>query len=812
MRAGAAAVLILLAATASARAQDTPLGLRPDAACENCSTSPPRAAAREASLVPATAEAVLRITVNQEPKGDFIVLVAQDGDILVRQEDLRALDLGALPGPRIMVAGRAYVSLRAAPGLRYAFDERHLAVSVLVARERGPRQAFLAVPRRAYGAPLYPPPAGAFANYNLSAYGDSRKQLQNEALAAELGWHAGDYLLSSDGLLSRDETIGRTQATRLGTSVTLDRRESLQRIVIGDFATTGDALGSPLRLGGISFTKRYSLDPAVIRFPGQVFTGAVTLPSELLLYSNGVLVRRERVAPGSFELQNISPTSGMQITELVVRDVLGNEQRIVEPFYFSDALLRQGLDEYGIESGAERREFGTRSNDYGALGSSVFYRRGITRWLTLGARGEALERRRNFGPTATAAAGRLGLFSLALTASDDSGRRGSGLLIGHNYQTPRFSTSLALRAESRDYARAAAGADPLRRKRELAGSAWMPLPNGTLLSVTLLDTQPWDAQRQRAVSLTARHAIARDVRVALTVRNIAGTSAGNEIALSVGILFDALGDRATLSATTQRLVGGEAQSLQLFGGNPVAEGLSYRASWDRVDQAGERTELFSPTLQYNASRFSARAEYFDRGSQAPAAHQFNLAGGLASAGGYTRLTRPVVDSFGVVKVGDAAGVRVYASGQEVARTDGEGIALLPSVASNFENTISISGSDLPPGYIVPELRYFVVPAYRSGVYVDFKARRIQAIAGRLLRVAHGRRELLADTEVRWTVNDHVFELFAGRDGRFYVEDVPSGSYRLHVGAGPEACEILLAVPKSEEPVIDLGELECHGTP
>ena len=761
------------------------------------------------AFTPGTSEAVLRMIVNLEPKGDFLTLITKDGDVLLRQQDLAALGLADLPGPAVTIDGTAYLSLRgAAPRLQFTLDERQLELKVLVERDRGPRQVFTATPRRTYGAPLYPPAAGSFFNYNAFLSGNSREQAQTSGIAGELGAHSGEYLFLADGVLNRDDSAG-THATRLGTSVTLDRRESLQRATFGDFATPGDALGSPLRLGGVSFAKRYSFDPAVVRFPGQVFTGAATLPSELLLYSNGALVRRERIAPGSFELQNITPSAGLQVTELVVRDVLGNEQRIADPYYFSDTLLREGLDEYSVEGGAERRQYGIESNNYGPLGWSTSYRRGMTRSLTLGARGEGLADRLNVGPAATLGAGRLGLFSLSIAASDDAGRSGSGLFVGHSYQTPRFTSSLAWRAESHDYVRAATGSEALRRKHEVSGSFWLPLPGGTVLNLTLIDTRPCDSEVQRIASLTTRHALTRDVRVGITLRRTTGILAGNEVGLNVGITFDAFGDRPTLSATAQRLPHGDAQSLQLFGGNPVAEGLSYRVSWDRSQTENVSSEVFSPMVQYNAPRFTARGEYFDLGSQVPAAHQFNLAGGVASVGGYTRLTRPVTDSFAIVKVDGAAGIGIQASGIPVARTDQAGVALVPTVGSNFENVISVSGKDLPFGFLVPELRYFVVPAYRSGVYLDFQARRVRAIAGRLVRTVGERREPMQEVEVKWSAEGRSFELYAGRDGRFYVEDLPAGEYRLRAGAGDAACEFILTMPSSDDPVVDLGDVTCH---
>ena len=136
----------------------------------------------------------------------------------------------------------------------------------------------------------------------------------------------------------------------------------------------------------------------------------------MFVYSNGVLVRRERVQPGAFELQNLVNVPGLQMTEVVVRDVMGNEQRIADPFYYSESLLRPGLAEYSFDAGFERREYGLSSANYGRPGFSAFYRRGLAGSITLGAHAEGLDARGNAGPSASFGVGTLGVLTLDAAA------------------------------------------------------------------------------------------------------------------------------------------------------------------------------------------------------------------------------------------------------------------------------------------------------------------------------------------------------------------------------------------------------------
>src|SRR5690606_29798675 len=158
---------------------------------------------------------------------------------------------------------------------------------------------------------------------------------------------------------------------------------------------------------------------------------------EVFVCADGVLRRRERVAPGGFELQHLVNLPGLHTTEVVVRDVLGNEQRIVDPYYYSESLLRPGIDEYSFDLGFERQQYGLRSDDYGKPAFAAFYRRGLTPGFTLGGHAEALERRYNFGPSATWSLGLLGVATAAFAVGGTERASGRAFSISHAFHSYR---------------------------------------------------------------------------------------------------------------------------------------------------------------------------------------------------------------------------------------------------------------------------------------------------------------------------------------------------------------------------------------
>ena len=786
--------LALLGSTGARGQEPTPLQLRLDRGCAAC------AALGEAAQ-PAAEEAILSVQVNLEAKGEHLVLLAQDGDILVREQDFAALGLEALPRDPRPVAGVPHVSLRALPGLAYTLDMERLVLAVRVEpRALGRHQVLDLAPQRSSQV-LRPAPAGAFLNYNLThtREGPLRRALDG---AGEAGMRFGEYLLASDGYSREDPLTGERHNTRLSTSLVRDRRETLERLAIGDFLTVQPGpLGSSLRLGGVSLSRRFSIDPYYVRFPGQVVAGTAALPSEVFVYSNGVLVRRERIAPGGFELQNLVNLPGLQTTEVVVRDVLGNEQRIVDPYYYSESLLRPGLDEYSFDAGFERRNFGLRSNDYGDPGFAAFYRRGLTPGLTLGGHAESLGGRTNLGPTATWGMGLAGVSTVGLAFGHGEQGDGAAFSAAHSYHSPRWSGNLALRMEERDFARAAP--EPLANRRyDFAAALSYALGAGSSMSLGVASSAQWDGPANRSAALGYRVRAGRDVYLSATARHVSGDQRLNELLFTLSWHFDAAGERHLASLQAQRTDDARGALVQLAGGNPETEGLVYRVSAEaQRNEASDSRRVLNPALQWNARRAVLRAESFRDSAAQDEIVQLGVQGGLAAVGGHWALTRPVTDSFAIVKVGELAGVRVYANNQPIGTTDASGTVFVPRLASYFENPVAIEDRDLPVNYLVPQARFVVSPGLRSGMLLDFDARAVTAVAGRLVF----RDVALKDAQGSVTVGGEQREVLTARDGSFYVEQVPPGVYQGEAGG----CRFTLRVPKSDDVVTELGEVTCE---
>ena len=75
-------------------------------------------------------------------------------------------------------------------------------------------------------------------------------------------------------------------------------------------------------------------------------------------------------------------------------------------------------------------------------------------------------------------------------------------------------------------------------------------------------------------------------------------------------------------------------------------------------------------------------------------------------------------SFAVIKVADEPNVDVYQSNRKIARTNSNGLALLPNVVPYQQNKISIRPEDLPFDLDVNETSQLITPYARSGLFIS----------------------------------------------------------------------------------------------
>lgn len=769
---------------------------------------------------------VLRVLLNSVDKGD--VFAQRDGlqKFFLKIEDLKAFGLRDPSGSVAVFDGESHLALETIKGVSSSYDPKTLILK-LVAEPQLLANTTLSARDQRRQVPVTPSGNSAFFNYALTSSQGGFASTNSIGAAGELGIKWDNYLLLTDAATVR--SANGNSLVRLMSSVTRDDRKNLRRFVFGDFLTPSRDFSNSVNLGGISISKNYRLDPYFVRFPTQSLSGSVASPSDLEVYLDGQRIRTERLAPGNFQLQDIIAYGGSRNVQLILRDAFGRVQQLNYSLYFTDQPLQEGLHEYSYNFGAVRRQYGLQSNNYGPAAFTMFHRYGYSNPLTVGWRAEVTRDLVNTGPTLTAVLGDYGVINLGLTASSFEGTRGHASLGSYNFDSQNWAVGFFMRRDSSGYASLGEPVAFTNRRYEASISSTYRLPHNASISAsrsvftTRLPERSLIAQTQTTAlfSLGNRRVTSLAYSKSLDVVRAQFTatlsriqedavSGRNEVFVGLNFLLD-----QNYSAATNYRVdrNGHSESARFTKGLPIGEGLGYDLSVDRSSMGGG-SEQFRSNIQYNAPAAAVRFErgqYTDQG-QTFRDQRISVAGSVVAAGGQIGFSRPVTDSYAIVKVGEVQGVAVLVEGQPAGLTNQSGIAVLPSLNANYENNVSIASDALPINLSLTSTLKKVAPDPRSGAFLDFNPIKTQAFTGTLFVSGDGTVKPVEFSEIVISVGGVSQTLPTGRGGEFYVENIPSGTYSATAGIGTVPCRFQLIFPTSDEMFVDLGSVTCAPQP
>lgn len=771
------------------------------------STCPALAVAAEPPLLALLGTAgpetlVVEISVNSEAKGQFFIS-AWGGDFLIRVQDLKSMGLVEFHGHVRKVEGEDMIALKSIAGVSVTFDEKKLALELTVDAKLLPASTVDFAAGRKQKV-FYPTDPSAFFNYDVSDAGGNAGQRDLVSVASELGARMGDFLFLSD---STYYGSSEHRFVRLMTSLIHDNRDTLVRAVLGDFVVSAGDLASSVNMGGLSYSKLYSMDPYFVQYPQQNLTGVLGTPSEVEVYIDGQRVRTLKLPPGEFDLRDITQAPGLRNVQLVIRDAFGREQQVNAPFYSTQVPLKAGLHEYSYNIGALRQMYGVASNDYGPLAFAAFHRFGITDSLTLGVHGEGKSGLYNAGPTASMVLGAAGLLNLSAAASGNNGRNGGAALASYTYAGTHFNAGLLLSKQSQNYTQLVQTRIQ-NRNYEINTTVGYTDPVVGSISTGYSVVKPYGGQDSKSASLSyGRPLFDGRASFFVTVMNTRAQEKSTNVFAGLVYNFDA---NYALSARYERFQGNNTEAVQFQKAQPVGDGLGYTIAAERVGSPEGTATLLAPSFQYNSRwgilRGSASQQNDGNGSHR--SYELSAAGGIAWVGNALSVGRPVTDAFGVVKVDDVEGVRVFVNSQEIGKTDASGMILLPTLTSFLDNQISINTANVPLEFSFPESVRVVSPPYRGGAVIDFHAKRLQAVTGTLKIRSGGEIKAAEFYRVSLVVDGKPFSFPTGRGGEYYVEDLKPGRYLARLAANGQSCTFELVVPQTDEPFTELPEIVC----
>ena len=733
--------------------------------------------------------AQLDVRMNGAPRGEALVLLAGD-DVWISIEDLHGYGVQSFEGERRSRGGKEWVSLRSLqPQLRFDLEERTFSLALTV----GP--ALLGTARIDIG---YQRPAGTvmgdstsgFVNY--AAQVDLQKQVSG---FGEAGVSSGPALLSS-GFAVNPGGI----PVRGITAFTYDLLSRLEKLVVGDAVVSGQGAGSSGVVGGVTWSRDFSLDPYLVTAPRPAFTAFAPTPSTLEVWVNGAMVRQQPVPAGTLDLTGIPVVAGAGSVRTVLRDAYGREQAFDLRSNFAPGLLAPGLTEFGYTAGFLRNRLDVASFDYTRPVVLARHRGALDEVITVGGRAELSLDRAMAGPSVTMGT-LFGQVDLELLGSVAQGATGGSAGVSWSWMGPRWSSGLRLRATSPAYATAILDPWADRAIADLTAFGTVSPINRLSLGVDLAAARWRDGGDSASATLRADLALGAGLTLLASVTHTVGgftPGPGGMISISW-----ALGDRTTAQASAGGGTPGPTASAGVSHTMPVGSGYGYRVE----GQAGAVASRGSGLFQYQTGFGRYEAQVDQLGTTTYGA--VRAAGGIVIAGDRVFATRPVEEAYALVRVG-VPGVTAYLENQEAGVTDDQGDVLVPALLARYSNRLSIRAADIPMDYEVGKVEQRVAPGRKSGMVVRFDVSPIRAVMGRL-RLEGDTSQVPGGGELVVLQDGAELRAATTADGRFFLEGARPGPHAAEVTWRGGSCRTTLIV--SEKPGIqDVGERTCENRP
>ncbi len=735
-------------------------------------------------------EVLLAVQINKQPVDQTILALRRSGGrLLVPTEELRRWRFRVSETPALQRGSEGYYALDALPGLAYRVDDASQTLFV-----EAPPALFAATTlagiTNCFAVPP-PAPAGGFANYDVVANHADGKTITNGQLevAAFNAWGVGVGTF-----------LGRTSGPtahwlRLETTWTHDMPASLASLRLGDAISSTGGWGRAVRFGGLQYATNFATQPTFITFPLPGLAGEAVVPSTVDLYVNDALRLRREVPTGPFSIQDLPVVTGSGQMRLVVRDLLGRERVIVQPFYATSRLLQSGLRDYSYEAGFVREDFALASNEYGRALAVGTHRFGFNDRFTGEAHGEILRDQQTAGVGGAALWRDIGVFTAALAGSHGRDGHGGLAALGFERQALRWSIGANTQVASERFVQV--GLLPGERAPRQVSRAFVSIstPRNGSVGVSYAHQDNRDREDVELVSASYSISLGSIGFISFSALRFLGADAKTVFGVNYTLPLDS---QTSISAAATGERGSQQGQLQLHRNLPPGTGYGYRV----LGAAGDTDRI--------EAGVSAQNDYGTYGLEAARTHGENAyrasaSGGVAFVAGRPFASRRIDESFAVVEVPGYPDVRVYSANQLVARTDSGGVALVPRLLAYQKNPVRIEQADLPMDAQIDSVQVDAVPFFRSGMRLPFPIKRSRGAL--LTLVLESGDPLPAGALVSMAGEAEEFPV--GYKGEVYVTGL-GVSNRLRASWRGKSCEIEVAFPQTADPLPHLGTYVCKG--
>jgi outer membrane usher protein len=727
------------------------------------------------------------------------------GSLLVSEDDLKVWNILPPKIEPITYFGTRYYPFSAFKGGTFTVNKLKSTIDINVPASLMKANLLEATPNQ-FKVPTKPN-LGAYLNYDLlgQAVFDSSQQQEvggvfTPGIFTKYGNLTDNFVVQGT---SDKMTGSETTYTRLNTTWETDIPANMQTLRLGDTYNIPGMWGRSTNFGGIQWGTNFSTQPNFLTFPMISAKGEATVPTAVDLYVNNTLTSQNNVNAGPFSVTNIPTVNGAGMVNVVTTDVLGRQQVISVPYYTSTSLLKKGLQNYSVETGFIRQNYGTESNDYGDFMAVATYSRGLTNNFTPEIHAEVLADHQTLGLGGTYLLSTLGVVNLAVAGSTSKDGAGGLVLAGFQRQSQISDISFGfnVQATTPDFKQVGYDDDNTDQlPPSLQEQIFFSFPIGKAsfgLSYTQQNNR--GSEDVNLLSLSYSQSFFKSFSVNVSAfTNVYGSS--NKALMFT--IVKAFTDRTYAS------VGGNVQkdnnsgTVQLTRSLPTDTGYGYNL----VATPGENPNyLASFSEQTSFGTYTATTEYQNDNTGV----KLEANGGIVVLDKSAFLTRSIYssESFAVVEVPGMPEVTVYKNNAPYTKTDSNGKAVITDLLPYQENKIAIEPNDLPLNSTLGASELNVIPYSNSGLVVKFPVRLSQSATMTLINAVNNQ-PLPMGTAVTLVGAQSQEQFMVANDGELYITDLAATNVLRAEWEGGK-CTAQVSYKKSADPLPDLGTVMCR---
>lgn len=739
------------------------------------------------------------IKVNGQDMGMEQILYSKSAGYLVTAENLENWGLNQVNSVPIKSMNGDYYPLSDLKGFKYSLDAANQALLLEFDPVAFKPTVFAVQVEHAVPGP---PETGGYANYDFYGTNSSSWILNQTQLNSlfELGVFnrlgAGFSSFSGQNLYNNSQDANTSaRLIRLETHWTRDFSEEKQSLKFGDNTGRSGVWGRPVKYGGFQFGTNFATQPGFVTIPLPKFAGEAVLPSTTEIFINGFKQSTQSIAPGPFQLNNIPFITGSGEARLVIKDMLGREQVITQPFYVAPGLLRPGVEDYTIEMGFVRNNFGIDNASYGRPMVVGTKRKGSSDKLTTEWRAEALLDQQTAGLAATYIMPIQAALTVAAAVSSSRAGNGGFMLLGLDRQS-FMGVNFGIRSQFTSNHFTQLGSVISGQVKQYSATMGFPTKMGSFgISYNYLK----NANSLRSESLNASYSksLGREATVGLSVY----TSLSGPPNPMANLFLSYPLDNGIFASSNFSSQQGKLDGSVMAQKNPpvgIGPQLGFRAlvggGQGQRESAGITLKTDYGTYIFDAGRIPGQTTY-----------TMSANGSVAFMDGKVFLASRFYDSFAVAQVAGYADVPVYLNGQLAARTDSRGYAILPGLASYQKAKIRIDTDDMPLEAQIERTEAEVVPRYHSGVSLKFS---VELTIGALVKlVAENGEPLPNGTELHVEGNPQVFQV--ALQGEAYLTGINKKN-KVKASWYGQTCDVEVNLPENPGPLPHIGPIVCKG--